>query len=43
MIEKARTSLQQNLSKYDSKLTLDQWLQKHNLNLKVANAEEKVT
>ncbi len=38
MIKATQSNLQTNLSKYDSKLSLDQWCLKNNLSLKVANA-----
>lgn len=38
MINNTKANLQNNLSRYDSKLSLDEWCQKNNLSLKVANA-----
>jgi len=39
MIKNTKINLQNNLSKYDSKLSLDEWCTKNNLSFKVANVE----
>lgn len=38
MIERTKTNLKQNLSKYSPDLDLKEWCQKNNISLKVANA-----
>ena len=40
MIDKAHENLKKHLSLYESKLTYEEWLNKNNLTIKVANGEE---
>ena len=42
MLKKANERLKSNFEKYDSKLTLEEWMKKHKLILKEANGEEPV-